>query len=237
MIEETNPGEVRLTLIEHLEELRSRLTICAISVVITTIVGLVFVNKIFEILFLPAPLGFKPIYTEMTEMLTTYFKVGILTGIGLSLPVIVYELVRFVAPAMTKSEKRYFFVLLPGVVLCFAVGVVFGYSLLLPWTVKYLLTFSDIATPQIKVGNYVSFISTMLFFVGLSFETPLLLYFLAKIRVVNAKKLAGMRKYAIVGAFVVGAVITPTVDPIGQTIVAVPLILLWEIGILLAKLA
>jgi len=238
MTEEIAADGQKLTIIEHLEELRQRLVVCAVSVVVTTIIALLFVNKIFDILLLPAPPGvLKLIYTQMTEMLTTYFKVGILAGVGASLPVIVYEFVAFVAPAMTRKEKRYFFVLLPGVIVCFLSGVVFGYFLLLPWTVKYLLTFSDIATPLITVGNYVSFVSTILFFVGLAFETPVILFFLAKIHVVNSKKLASWRKYAIVGAFVVGAVITPTVDPIGQSIVAVPIILLWEIGVLLARFA
>lgn len=237
MIEDVGSDEQKLTIIEHLEELRRRLVVCAVSVVITTVVALLFVNRIFEILLAPAPTGFKMIYTEMTEMLTTYFKVGILSGVAASLPVIVYEFVRFVAPAMTRQEKRYFFILLPGVVACFLGGVTFGYFLLLPWTVKYLLTFSDIAEPFIKVGSYVSFVSTMLFFVGLAFETPVVLFFLAKIRVVNSKKLASWRKYAFVGAFAVGAIITPTVDPIGQSIVAVPIMLLWEIGVLLARVA
>ncbi len=238
MMETANSNDVKLTIIEHLDELRRRLVVCSISVLVTSLVALVFVRNIFEILFLPAGPDFKPIYTGMTEMLTTYFKVGILTGVAISLPIIVYHVVRFVAPAMTPREQRYFFLLLPGVVVCFLVGVVFGYFLLLPWSAKYLLTtFSDIATPFITVGSYISFVSTMLFFIGLAFETPLILYFLAKIRLVNAKKLASMRKFAFVGAFVVGAIITPTVDPIAQSIVAIPLILLWEIGILLARVA
>ncbi|MCL5263850.1 MAG: twin-arginine translocase subunit TatC [Chloroflexi bacterium] len=227
----------KLTIIQHLDELRQRLIVCVLALAIGTAIALFFVQQIFDILKGPAPQGFQLIYTEMTEMLTTYLKVGLLSGAGLAMPVLVYQAVRFVAPALTKEERRFFYWLLPGVFFFFLMGVVFGYFLVLPFAVKYLLTFSSVATPFIKVGNYISFIATMLFWLGLAFETPLIIFFLAKIHLVTAKKLASYRKYAIVVIFVVAAIITPTVDPISQSIVAVPLLLLYEIGILLAKFA
>jgi sec-independent protein translocase protein TatC len=230
-------SEQKLTIIEHLDELRSRLVICVIAVAVTTIVSLFFVQHIFDILKGPAPEGFQLIYTEMTEMLTTYFKVAIMTGVALALPVIVYQVLRFVAPALTMNEKRYFIFLLPGVLVAFAIGVAFGYFLVVPLTVKYLLTFSGVATPFIKVGNYVGFIATMLFWIGLSFESPIVIFFLAKMRIVTPKKLASYRKYAIVLIFIVAAIITPSPDPISQSIVAIPLLALYEIGILLARFA
>ncbi|MBI4321348.1 MAG: twin-arginine translocase subunit TatC [Chloroflexi bacterium] len=234
---EDDARDRRLTVIQHLEELRHRIVVCVIALVVTTAFSLVLTNRIFDILLVPTPEGFKPIYTEMTEMLTTYFKVAILSGVALALPVLVYEFTLFIAPALTGAEKRYFYWLLPAVFFSFACGLAFGYFLVLPFAVNYLLTFSSIATPFIKVGSYISFVSTMLFWLGLSFETPLLVFFLAKIHVVTAKKLASYRKFAIVGVFVAAAIITPTPDPINQAIVAIPLILLYEIGILLARLA
>jgi sec-independent protein translocase protein TatC len=227
----------KLTLFEHLDELRSRLVICVITLAITTLFSLIFVPQLFEIMRQPAPEGFKPIYTEMTEMITTYFKVGLLAGAAMAMPMIVYQVIRFVVPALTSQEKKYLYALLPGVVISFLIGITFGYFLVLPFTVKYLLTFSGIADPFIKVGSYFSFVSSMLFWIGLSFESPIIIFFLAKINLVTAKKLASYRKYAVVGAFAASAIITPTPDPINQAIVAVPLILLYEIGILLARLA
>lgn len=235
MIEERD--EQKLTIIEHLDELRQRLIISVVTVAITTILSFFFVQQIFDILKEPAPENFQLIYTEMTEMLTTYLKVALFSGLALALPMIVYQGVRFVAPALTREEKRYFLWLLPAVGVFFVFGVAFGYYLVLPFTVKYLLTFSSVATPFIKVGNYISFVSSMLFWIGMAFETPLIIFFLAKIRLVNAKKLASFRKYAIVAVFVIAAIITPTPDPIGQSIVAVPMLLLYEIGILLARIA
>jgi sec-independent protein translocase protein TatC len=109
---------------------------------------------------------------------------------------------------------------------------------LLPPALRFLVSFgSEIATPQIRVENYVSLVLRLLFALGLCFEAPLLIFFLAKIRILTPERVSGFRKFAIVGAFVLGAIITPTFDPINQTLVAVPIILLYEVGILLAKLA
>jgi sec-independent protein translocase protein TatC len=128
--------------------------------------------------------------------------------------------------------------LLPSIFLCFAAGVLFGFYVLLPPAVEFLISFgSDIATPQIRVGNYISLMTRLLFAIGLCFETPLLMFFLAKIHILNAALLVKFRKAAFVGAFVIGAVITPTFDPINQTLVALPLYILFEAGILLARLA
>ncbi|MBI2952828.1 MAG: twin-arginine translocase subunit TatC [Chloroflexi bacterium] len=227
----------KLTIVEHLDELRWRIVVCAVAVAITSAFAAFFVQQIFDILKAPAPQNLQLIYTQMTEMLMTYFKVILLTGVGLALPVIVYQIVRFVAPGLTGQEKRYLYALIPGISIAFLSGVIFAYYLVLPFTVRYLVTFSSVATPLISVGNYFSFVSMFLFWVGLSFEMPIIVFFLAKIRVVNAKKLASYRKYAAVGIFVLSAIITPTVDPFGQMIVAVPLLLLYEVGILLARVA
>lgn len=230
--------EEKLTLFEHLDEMRQRLVVCVITLAVTTAFSLIFVPQLFEIMKHPAPADFKPIFTEMTEMITTYFKVGLFAGLALAMPMIIYQVVRFVAPALTPQEKRYLYLLLPGVVASFLIGVGFGYFLVLPFTVTYLLNFGGgIADPFIKVGSYFSFIASMLFWIGLAFESPIIIFFLAKIHLISAKKLASYRKYAIVGAFAVAAVITPTPDPIGQAIVAIPLLILFEVGILLARLA
>lgn len=229
--------EKRLTITEHLEELRKRLIISLVALAIATIIAFPFTPLVFQILTRPAP-GIKPIYIEVTEMLGTYFKVAIITGLALAMPVILYQVVMFVAPGLTRSEKRYLYLLLPGVILSFIIGVLFGYFVLLPPAIGFLLTFgSDIATPQIRIGNYVSTVTTLLLWLGLSFETPIIIYFLARIGLITPKMLAGGRRFAVVGAFILGAVITPTFDPVNQSLVAFPLILLYELGIWLAKLA
>jgi sec-independent protein translocase protein TatC len=229
--------EEKLPINSHFAELRKRLLASFIAVVITTIVSFIFAQDIFDILKSRAA-DINLIYIEMTEMIGTYFKVTFASGIALALPFLLYQLVMFIRPGLTPNERKYLYILLPSMMVSFACGVAFGYFVLLPPALRFLVSFgSEIATPQIRVENYVSLVLRLLFALGLCFEAPLLIFFLAKIRILTPERVSGFRKFAIVGAFVLGAIITPTFDPINQTLVAVPIILLYEVGILLAKLA
>lgn len=221
----------------HLEELRQRLIKSLVAVAVTTVFSFLFAGQIFSLLKSRAE-GVELIYTEVPEMLGTYFKVAFISGVVLAMPVIVYQVVMFVAPALTRKEKQYLYLLLPGVLLSFAAGGAFAFFIVIPPALKFLLTFGiEIARPQIKVGNYVSVVTNLVFYIGLAFETPLIIFFLAKIRVISPKLLTRYRKYAVVGAFILAAVITPTPDPLNQTLVALPIIILYEVGVWLAKLA
>ena len=232
----TEMGSKKLTFIGHLGELRRRLIRCVIALIITTLVSFFFAKQIFYILILPAG-GIDLIYIEMTEMLGTYMKVCLTSGIILAMPYFTYQFFMFVSPALTRKEKRYVYLILPWVALMFAGGVVFGYFILVPPMTRFLITFgSDIATPQIKIGNYISIISRLLLAIGFVFEMPVVTTFLARLGVITSKWLANKRKVAIIFAFVLGAIITPTFDPINQSLVAVPLIVLYEMSIWLAKL-
>ncbi len=227
---------------QHLEELRRRLTISVAAILVTTAVAFVFHERILDVLIRPAE-GFgsdggKPIYTEVTEFLGITMKVSLLAGVVGALPVVLYQVVMFVAPGLTSRERRYLFLLLPASLLAFAAGAAFGYFVLFPPMVSFLLSFgSDVATPMIKIGNYINLMVSLLFWMGVIFETPLVLFFLAKIGVVTPRFLARQRRYAIVVAFILGAMITPTLDPINQSLVALPIIVMYELGIWLAKLA
>ncbi len=229
-------NEKRLTVLGHLGELRKRLIRSVIALSVTTIISFIFAKQIFQILIMPTG-GIKLIYIEMTEMIGTYMKVCLASGIMLAMPYIIYQLIMFVSPALTRKEKRYLYLILPWVALMFLGGVVFGYFILIPPATRFLLTFgSDIATPQIKVGNYISLITRLLLAIGLVFELPVVTTFLARIGVVKPKWLADKRRPAIIFAFILAAIITPTFDPINQSLVAVPLIVLYEMSIWLAKL-
>ena len=154
------------------------------------------------------------------------------------MPYLIYHVVMFISPALTRKEKRRVYLILPWVALMFAAGVVFSYFILIPPAVQFLMTFgSDIATPQIKIGNYISIVTRLLLAIGLVFEMPVLTTLLARLGVINSKWLASKRKMAIIFAFILAAIITPTFDPINQTLVAAPLIVLYEMSIWLAKLA
>jgi len=229
--------EAKLTITAHLRDLRSRLFKSVIAIVIAIPISFLLTHKFFEILMQPVP-GIELIYTEVTEMLGTYMKVGLTGAVILALPAILYQMVKFVHPALTRREKSFLYFMLPLVVIFFIAGASFGYFILLPPALNFLLTFgNDIATPMIKVRNYISVITNLLFWLGICFEIPVLTFFLTKIGVLTPEWLAKHRRLAFVGAFILGAIITPTFDPINQSLVAGPIILLYEIGILLSRLA
>ncbi len=221
----------------HLRELRSCLFRSVIAILIALPISFLLANKVLDILMQPVP-GLELVYTELTEMLGTYIKVSLYSALVFTLPFIVYQAVMFVRPALTRKEKNYLYIMLPSVFLLFTVGAVFAYFVLLPPALKFLLTFGgDIATPMIRVENYVSVLTKLIFWIGMCFEIPLVMFFLTKIGVLKPEWLSKYRRLAYILAFVLGAIITPTFDPLNQTLVAVPVILLFEFGILLSKLA
>lgn len=235
--------ERELTIRGHLEELRRRLFISAIAVVVATVVAFVFHRQILELLKRPIEniegLGDNVlVFTEVTEFLGVIMKVSLLAGLVLALPVVMYQVVMFVAPGLTPQERRYLFIFLPGTIVAFVAGILFGYFVLFPPALRFLLTFGgDVAVPMIRIGNYMNLMITLLFWMGVVFETPFVMFFLARLGVVSARQLARFRRFAVVGAFILGAIITPTFDPVNQTLVALPIIVLYELGIHLAKLA
>ena len=220
----------------HLEELRRRLIVCLVAVAAGILISFVFADQLFRILIRPAG-GISLIFVEVTEMLSTYMQVCLIGGIIIAMPVLVYELIAFVSPALNPVEKKYVWIILPFVLLMFAGGVLFGYFVLIPPAMQFLLSFgAGIATPQIRIGNYISLVSRLLLAIGLVFETPVITTFLARLGIVSSKWLAAQWKWAVILAFVLGAVITPTLDPVNQTLIALPLIILYLLSILLARL-
>ncbi len=221
----------------HLKELRSCLLRSVIALLIALPISFFIAKYVFDILMKPVP-GIHLIYTEITEMLGTYAKVTLIIAVILALPFIVYQLVMFVRPALTKRERSYVYVMLPAIAICFLIGATFAYFILLPPALNFLFTFgSDIAQPMIKVGNYVSVLTSLLFWVGMCFEIPIILFFLSKIGVIKPEWLSKFRKVAYIVALIIGAAITPTLDPVNQSLVAIPIIVLYEFGIILAKIA
>jgi len=230
-------------LLQHLGELRRRVFFCVIALLVGSAVSFFFFEQIIEILVQPArdlevgP-GGQLIYTEVTELLTTAIKVPFVGGLILASPVILYQVVMFVAPGLTGREKRYLFGSMPAVILAFSGGLAFGYYVLTPPALHFLLTFGDdVAVPLIRVSNIVNLMIRLLFWMGLAFETPLVMYLLASLGIVTAQSLSRFRRYWVVVAFIMAAMITPTVDPVNQALVAGPLLVLYEVGILLARVA
>lgn len=226
-----------MPLLEHLKELRTRLIRAFLALAVTTGISFLFVKQVLQ--FLIAPMGDTlPQALKPTEVLGNYMKVALICGVTLAMPVLVYQIGRFVAPGLTKKEKRWLFILVPGATLCFVAGVAFAYFVMMPAAIPFLLGFlSDVVEQKWAIGEYLSFVTSLLLWIGLAFELPLFVFFLAKLGLVNAEMLSRNRKYAVVGIAVLSAVITPTVDPLNMALVMGPLIILYELGVLLAKLA
>jgi len=233
------PGERYLTVLEHIEELRFRLFISAASVVIGLGVSVFFGNDIIDFLKKPAEArseNFELQFIEPFELFVTYFRVSLLGGLILGMPMIVYQGLRFVSPGLSANERRWLYATVAGTFVLFLGGVAFAYYIALPPALGFLLDFGggDIARPDIRVGSYVDFVTRLLFWTGVSFQTPLIVMYLARFGIVSARQLLRWWRFAIVGAFVVAAIVTPTIDPVTQSLVAGPIIVLYFLGIILA---
>jgi sec-independent protein translocase protein TatC len=241
------PGDKEMSLLEHLEELRGRLVASVISVVAGVLVAIIPIpglsNSITWIVVdgltdQGKQSGVNFITIRPGEGFFTYLSVALVVGAAIAMPVIIYQLLAFVAPALYPNEKRYLYLAVPGVFLSFMAGVAFCYFLTLPFATRFLAGFaSQTFTPTWSAEHYIDFVATFLFWIGVMFELPIVMFFLSKLGVVSAKRLASYRKYAFVLAFVVGAAITPTPDPINQTIISLPIYFLFELGVILARFA
>ena len=236
-------SDQQLTLVQHLGELRKRLFISVLALLVGSAVSFAFFKQIIDILIRPArdlggDAGAQLIYTEVTELLTTSVKVSFVGGFILASPVILYHVIMFVAPGLTGREKRYLLAFLPAVLGAFAAGIAFAYFVMTPPALHFLLTFGgDVATPMIRISNIVNLMIRLLVWMGIVFETPLVIYLLALLGIVNTRMLGRFRRYWVIVSFVLAAIITPTFDPFNQVLVAAPLLVLYELGVLLARLA
>lgn len=233
------PHDREMSILEHLEELRHRLVIAGAATGIGLVIAAVFLGwRVWELLAIPLPEGMRLQALRPAETLLAYFKVSLATGAALAMPVIVSQVILFVLPALHPHERKYLYFAVPSVTVAFCIGLAFGFFLVIPFAVRYLMGFGgELAQPGWSLDAYLEFVTSLLFWIGVSFETPIFIFFLAKIGVVNAQRLGGFRKYALVGSFVIAALITPTPDPINQSIIAIPIYLLYELGVLLARFA
>lgn len=224
----------------HLEELRHRLIVAFIAVAVGFVASYGFKEQLFEILVRPLNLvmakGDTLIFTNLPEAFFTYLKVAFLTGIGLASPVILYQFWMFVAPGLYEKEKR---LLLPIVFLStvfFVGGALFGYFIVFPYGFKFFLGFAtETIRPMPSMKEYLSFAAKLLLAFGIVFELPLVITFMAKLGLVSVSFLKRNRKYALLLFFVGAAILTPP-DVVTQIMMALPLMLLYEISIIGARI-
>ena len=224
-------------IVKHLEELRDRLIKSAVGVVITTALAFLFIEKIMGTLIdLAGPHSIQAI--DPTETFGTYLKVAFTVGLGMSTPLIVYQIMRVLAPGLKPNEKRLLFFSLPFIAISFIAGAAFCYFVVLPSALNFLLSFGDTRIlKQVSLTLFVSFVTSFMLALGAAFELPIVVFLLAKLGVVSHKLLAKWRKYALLFSFAVAAIITPTPDPFNQSMVGLPLFLLYELGVQLSRFA
>ncbi len=226
----------KLPLTEHLDELRKRLIRCLIAIFAGFVVAYIFKEKLFEVLTAPLIRAMRQgdtlIFTGIPEAFFTYLKVSLLTGIFISAPVIIYQFWMFVAPGLYKHERKTMIPIIFVSSLFFMGGALFGYFVVFPIGFKFLLGFaSETIQPLPSMREYLSFSSKLLMAFGIVFELPIVITFLARLGLVTVPFLKKNRKYAILIFFVGAALLTPP-DVVTQTLLALPMMILYEISIL-----
>ena len=225
-----------MTVLEHLEELRSRALKIGLALAVTTSISFIYSGRVVD--FLTAPVGGRTALAsiEVTENISIFMRVALLGGILLGLPLVLHQLVAYIAPGLMPRERRWLYTLIPAMTVFFLAGVSFAWWVMVPVSLPFLINFLGIPTHP-RPLNYIGFITSLLFWVGVSFEMPLVIFFLAKLKWVTAGQLVRGWRYAVMGIATVAALITPTVDPINMVIVILPLLALYLISIVLARLA
>ena len=227
--------------VEHLIELRHRIFVVLGVMVAGAVVAVFFANDILEFLTKPAE-GVQLIVLRPTDMVWTYFEVIISAAVVAALPVILYELLMFIRPALeTQQELSAFRTIviigMPLVVVFFALGLAFAYFIMLPFGLKYLMAFgSEVAEASWNIRDYYSFAFAVLLWIGAAFETPLVMTLLSRLGMVSPQAMLKQWRFAIIGVAVVSAAITPTVDPVNMGLVMVPLLGLYFLGVLMARM-
>jgi len=225
-----------MSVLEHVNELRKRLLIIVITLVVTTIIGFTFSQQLAEILAGPIG-GLSTMESiDVTENVTAFMKISLLAGVVLALPVVVYQIFAFILPGLNQNERKWVWFMIPLATLFFAGGVLFAYFFMLPTALPFLLNFMGITTAP-RPSTYFGFVLNLLFWVGLAFELPLIVFLLARIGLITAKQLAKQWRIAIIVIAILSALITPTPDPVNMGLMMLPLFILYLISILFAVIA
>jgi len=230
----------KMSLTSHLEELRKRLMRSLIAAFIAFGLCYNFREWLFEILTRPLveslPDNSHIIFTSLPEAFFNYLKISFVAGLIVSSPYILYQIWKFISPGLYQSEKKYIAPFVISSTVLFIGGVLFGYFLALPPAFRFFLEFStDFIKPMLTLREYLSLSLKLLLAFGVVFEMPVFIFFLAKIGVVDSKMLAKQRKYAILLIFIIAALLTPSPDAFSQTLMAIPMMVLYEFGIFVAK--
>lgn len=230
--------ESKMSFMEHLGELRTRIVRSLLALLVGLAIALPFSQRIMDYLAKPArETGHNLVFLALTEAFWVQMKIGLIVGLFIAAPGILWQVWRFISPGLHRHEKKY---AVPFVVvgsLLFIGGGAFALRVVTPFAIQFLLSYERPGLQaMISIGSYVDFLLKFTVAFGLVFELPLALTILARMGVVTPKMLAKNRKYAILGAFIAAAILTPTPDVFNQTLMAGPLIVLYEVGIVCARI-
>ena len=226
----------KLPISAHLEELRRTLLWSLVGLIAGVIIAAFFVSPILD--FLTQPIGgLQNLHAiEVTETMSVYMRIALMGGLIIALPWIVYQVLHFVSKGLKTKERKAIYITIPFMVFMFLAGVAFAYYVMLPSSLGFFQEVLEVTT-SIRLKSYVSFTTNLLFWIGISFQLPLVFFVLTKVGVVNAKLLLKGWRVAIVVIAILAAVITPTGDPINMLIFMVPLFVLYLLSILLSAIA
>jgi len=239
-IDEDDPHEGSMSFLEHLEEFRWRIIYSLIGIVLGTIIAWIFIDYLVDyVLLVPA----KNSGSELQNLkpfgqLFMYMQIAIIVGCILSIPNIFYQFWKFISPALQKKERKYISMIVIFSSLCFLLGIAFAYFVMLPLALKFANQFGSISIKNLfAIDEYMSIILSVMLTAGFVFELPMVSFFLTKLGILTPSFMKKYRKHAFVIIMVASAILTPGTDPVSQVILAVPLLLLYEISILISKIA
>ena len=229
--------ENKLNLIEHLEELRKRIIYSISGIAIFSTVGFFFSKKILNLIIKQSNIQTAYFFSP-AEAFSAQIKVAIFVGILISFPLILYQTWAFISPGLTKKELNLSLSYLFSGLVLFIIGIIFGYFILIPLGLKFFFSFgSESLQPLINISKYLNFIIWCLLGCGFLFQLPLLLFFLIKLDIIDIKTVTGHRAEAIVAILILCAIITPTGDFFTLLLISLPLLLLFELSILVARIS
>lgn len=238
--EDKDENEVEMTFLDHLEELRWRLIYALIGIVGGTIAAWIFIEPLVEFVLLRPAKESGAVLQNLRPFgqLFLFVQVAIITGIVATLPNLFYQLWKFISPALRKKERKYILSIVTFSTICFLSGIVFAYYVMLPLALKFAVEFgSEAIKNEFAIDEYISIIISVMLAAGFVFELPMISFFLTKLGILTPAFMKKYRRHSIVIILVLSAFLTPGADPVSQIVLAVPLVLLYELSIFISKIS
>lgn len=230
------PEAQKLNVVGHLEELRRRILICLGYLIIISIIMFANGTKLIALVKKPVDdLNLHLIYISPTEVFTSYLKLSLLFGFVICFPVILFQIWAFLAPAVEKEKRYHVVIWILLALVCFVLGISFSHYIALPVAFKFLMSFGgDVAIPYITLSKYISFFSALVLIGGIVFEIPVIIGLLTDIGLLKSAVLKNKRQYAVLVMLILSAILTPTQDIINMLMFALPMIVLYEVGVVIS---